>query len=298
MKCLGSLGGQNQIHHNKKIMKKYSFVVLTYNSRKTIEKCVQSIIDVKGDVEKEVIIVDNASSDDTVSYVKQRFGDQVILIENKDNKGFSGGVNDGLRRSGGDFCVLLNPDADVVTLDFAKVEKHFEDKKLGLLAPKVIYPDGRTQPSFGFYPTQLNLFLYFFKIAQHLPGGFLVYNNFWNKKYYTTKNEVDWASGAFMIIPKKVLEEIDYFDERYFLYVEDVDLCRRIKERGYSIVVDPEIEISHILQASVQQDPARNFDHQSQSFTYYFHKFHKTDISGFMNTIYSLKKKRVKKKQK
>lgn len=277
-------------------MKKYSFVVLSYNSRKTIEKCIQSIIDVEGNVEKEIILVDNASKDGTIEYAKGLFGDKVVYLQNTENKGFSGGVNDGLRKATGDYCVLLNPDADVVTLDFNMVEGHFEDEKLGLLAPKVIYPDGRSQPSFGSFPTRFNLFLYFFKIAQFLPNGFLIYDNMWNGKYYSTEQEVDWASGAFMIMPKKVLEEIDYFDEKYFLYVEDVDLCRRIREKGYKIVVDPKITISHILQASVKQDPARNFDYQSESFIYYFKKYHKQDVSGFMNWIYSMKKKRVEKK--
>lgn len=272
-------------------MKKYSFIVLSYNSRKTIEKCIQSILDSADMLNSEVIVVDNASKDDTVLFVKKRFGDKIQLIENTENKGFSRGVNDGLRKVEGKYCILLNPDADVVTLDYDAINAHFSNEKLGLLAPKVIYPDKRIQPSFGFFPTRLNLVLYFFKIAQFLPNGFLVHDNFWNTKYYTNVHEVDWASGAFMVIPKKILEEVDYFDEKYFLYVEDVDLCRRIKDAGYVVRVDPNITISHILQASVRQDPAKNFDFQAKGFTYYFSKFHNVNISGFMNAIYSIKKK-------
>lgn len=279
-------------------MKKYSFVVLTYNSRKTIESCIQSILDAKGEVEKEVIVVDNASTDDTVEFVQKRFGDKITLIVNKQNKGFSGGVNDGFKAATGNYCVLLNPDADVITLDFEKSESHFENEKVAVVAPKIFWPNGKLQPSFGSFPTIWKLFLYFFKFQWFLPGGFLVFENRWNMKLYETPHEIDWASGCFMIIRRDVLKEVDYFDENYFLYVEDVDFCKRVRDEGYTVILDPTIEISHILQASVRQDPIRNFDHQAKGFIYYFKTHHNSDVSWFINFVYSIYKLKTKLKGK
>lgn len=277
-------------------MKTYSFVILTYNSEKTIKDCVQSVIDKTRDIEREIILVDNDSKDNTVKLLRSEFEDTITIIENKKNTGFSGGMNVGLKKATGDLLIMLNPDAHIKEIDFTAVEKRFEKEGIGVVAPKIVWPDGTLQPSFGFYPTRLRLLLHFSKLQRLLPNGFLVYNNKWNKHFYKALSQVDWASGCSLIIPKTILEEIDYFDENFFLYVEDVDLCKRIKDKGYSIVVDPSIVISHILQASVKEDLGKNLEFQKESFEYFFKKHYNKNVKGLMTFIYALIKKKLPKK--
>ncbi|MBU1118675.1 glycosyltransferase family 2 protein [Patescibacteria group bacterium] len=277
-------------------MKKYSFVILTYNSEKTIKDCIQSVIDKTTGIEREIIVVDNDSKDGTVDFLKKEFAGLITLIENKKNTGFSGGMNVGLKKATGDYLIMLNPDAHIEKIDFDTIEKQFKKEGIGVIAPKIVWPDGTLQPSFGFYPTRLRLLLHFSKLQRVLPNGFLVYNNKWNKHFYKTLSDVDWASGCSLVIPKTVLEKIDYFDENFFLYVEDVDLCKRIKDEGYSIIVDPSIVISHILQASVKEDLGKNLDFQKESFEYFFKKHYNKNIKGLMTAIYALIKRKLPKK--
>ncbi|MBU1166963.1 glycosyltransferase family 2 protein, partial [Patescibacteria group bacterium] len=282
-------------------MKKYSFVVLTYNSQGTIDGCLNSIIEktAKQNIETEIIVVDNASKDDSADYVEKNFSDKgVKVIRNTKNSGFSGGVNIGLQAATGDYCVLLNPDASIETIDFSKVQETFDNNKVGILSGKIIWPGGRTQPSFGFFPTRAKLLSYYFKLANIWPGGFLVHDNFWNHKYYQQLSTVGWVSGCFMIIPKQVLAEVKYFDEEYFLYIEDTDLCYRISQKGYKIMVDPQIVISHLLQYSVKKDPLKNFHFEIESMIRFFRVHYNQNVTGFMNRVYKLKKWRLDQKNK
>lgn len=272
---------------------RYSFVILTYNSTKTIEAAIDSIFLHAPRGLFEVIVVDNASKDGSAEFVRNKYGDKVVVVANAKNKGFSGGINDGIAVSRGEFIVLLNPDATFSRVDFDQLKSHFEDSDVGIVAPRIEWPNGDIQPSFGFFPHRISLLLYFFKIARFLPKGFLVYNNIWNKKYYRDVSKVDWVSGCSLMIRRSFLDDLGRFDDAYFLYVEDVDLSRRVANAGKDVVIDPQWVVSHVLQASVKEDLAKNMEFQSDGFVRYFNIHENKNVQRLMNMIYFLKKKKL-----
>lgn len=278
--------------------KKFSFVILAYNSKKTIDDCLNSIFDKTKDLEAEVIVVDNNSPDQSGKYVMEKYGNKVIVIENPKNEGFARGMNLGLERATGNYLVMLNPDATLQKIDFSVIDERFRSERIGLMSGKIVFPDGKTQPSFGMLPTKWRLILYYTKLYKYLPGGVLMADNFWNKRRYLETSKVGWIAGSFMITTKKILEEINYFDPKYFLYWEDADLCKRIKDKGYELLIDPKIVVSHISQHSAREKPIEIFRHEINSLIYFFKKHYNKDETKFFEYIYRLKKKRLEKKGK
>lgn len=266
-----------------------------YNSKKTIESAIDSVFKHAPRGLFEVVVVDNASKDGSAEFVRAKYGDKIVVVRNRENKGFSGGINSGILASRGEYIVLLNPDARFERVDFDRLQKYFEKKntEIGIVAPQVVWPNGNIQPSFGFFPSRFSLFLYYFKISRLLPKGFLVYNNIWNKRFYRKVNSVDWVSGCSFIMKRSFLDKLSLFDEGYFLYVEDVDLCRRVKKAGKEVVVDPQWKVSHILQASVKEDLTKNMEYQARGFLRYFNIHDGKNAQKLIQLVSFLKKKKV-----
>lgn len=219
-------------------MKKLTISIVNYNSGEYLLKCLESIGKVKNDIDFDVFIIDNASSDDSFKNVKFKYP-QYNFIENSKNLGFGKAQNIVLKKSKTPYLLTLNPDTQILpdTLSFM-INFMEENNDVGASGCKVEMLDGSLdKASHRGFPT-LKASFYYFLLK--------------NDKYYhlTYKNmneihEVDSVSGAFMLLRKSVLDKIGYFDEDYFLYAEDIDLCLRIKKDGFKVMYVPKVKVTH-----------------------------------------------------
>ncbi len=236
--------------------KDITIVIVNYNVQYFLEQCLNSIFHVSDfDGELEVIVVDNDSSDDSISMVEAQFP-QVILIENKENVGFSIANNQGLRIAKGSYLLLLNPDTliseDTLRACYSKME---EDKKIGALGVRMVDGSGNFLPeSKRGFPSPMASFYRFSGIYKFFPKSEYI-----NSYYQGHIDEYNVASteilcGAFMFIRKKVLSDIGLLDEDFFMYGEDIDLSYRIRKAGHQILYFPLTSIVHFKGESTKKD--------------------------------------------
>ncbi len=230
-----------------------SIIIVTYNSEKFIEKCIKSIKGKTKDIEYEIIIVDNNSSDRTVKIIYEKFP-EIRLIRNKKNRGFASANNTAIKRANGEFIFFLNPDT-ILENNAVKILHDFllKEKNAGVVGAKLVYFDNSLQLSCRTFPNFINVFF-----GRKSVFRILFPNNPITKKYMLTNldykeiQEIDWLMGAAMMVRKDLLEEVGLFDEDYFLFVEDTDLCYRIKKKGYRNFYNPFAIVKHYHGGSVE----------------------------------------------
>lgn len=216
-----------------------SIVILSYNTSGLLSKCLKSVFaHIKSDF--EVIVVDNASKDESVKMIKNHFK-KVRLIENPKNSGFAGGCNLGAASAKGDHILFLNSDAEVENDPIPKLLKTFnENVNVGIVGGILENYNGTLQRSFGDFYTIPNIITLLF-VGE---SGEL-------KKYVDDKEkEADWVSGGFMMADAKHFMSVGGFNESYFMYIEDMDFCYRIKKKGLKVYVNPHARIKHLGQGS------------------------------------------------
>ena len=220
-----------------------SIVVLTYNKRDLTTDCIISIQKNIPKTEREIIVVDNLSVDDSVEYIKKHFP-EVKLIENTRNAGFAGGCNLGAKHAKGEHILFLNNDAVIADNPLPEMISTFaSDEKVGIVGGLLTNLNGTLQRSYGkFYTVPNVMYLLFAGESGEL-------------KRLQTKiaRETDWVSGGFMMVRRDIFEKVKGFNESYFMYIEDMDLCYRIKKLGYRIVFTPLVKVKHIGQASTNK---------------------------------------------
>lgn len=220
-----------------------SIVILSFNTSDLLKSCLDSLFKYTSGVDFEVIVVDNNSQDGSVSMVKKNFK-SVRLIESQKNLGFAAGVNRGVKIAKGEYILLLNSDTiltnNCIPLMYSYIQRN---KKLGVLGGVLVSEKGIYEKSFGDFPSFVSIFSLLFlskgNRAKHFP---------------VESRHVDWVNGAVMFIDKIGFEKVDGFDENYFMYVEDIDLCFRFKKIGYTIEVFPEAKVVHIGQGSSNKE--------------------------------------------
>ncbi len=234
-----------------------SVVVVSWNVCDLLRRCLHSLSEAADDVRVETVVVDNASTDGSAGMVRAEFPG-VRLIALDENLGYAGGNNCGIAACSGRNVLALNPDTIVKpgALE-AIVRKLDADGRVGAVAPKNLREDGRVRPSARRFPTYAAM-LYrhlFFRGMQPLRG---VYYNYRMRDFaWDRELPVDQPAGAALAVRRSVLEEVGGWDEGFFMYFEEVDLCRRIKSRGYEIRFVPEAEIIHLGGRSTRQMGAR-----------------------------------------
>jgi GT2 family glycosyltransferase len=225
---------------------KLSVIIVNYNVKYFIEQAIVSVQNALSNINGEIIVVDNHSTDGSVEMIRKKFP-RVILIANTENKGFSAANNQGIRIARGEYILLLNPDT-VVQEDTFEKTLHFMDThpEAGALGVKMLDGKGNFLPeSKRGLPTPIVAFYKTFGLSSLFPKsrifnryhlGFLDENEI---------HEVDVLAGAFMLIRKSVLDKIGLLDEDYFMYGEDIDLSYRIIKAGYKNYYFPEARIIH-----------------------------------------------------
>jgi N-acetylglucosaminyl-diphospho-decaprenol L-rhamnosyltransferase len=223
-----------------------SVLVVTYNSRRLIGALLDHMRPHLEALDAEVVVVDNASHDGTADLVASDYP-WATLVRSRSNLGFAAGNNLGARHARGRMLLLLNPDAlpepGAIARGMDLMRAHPE---VGLGGGRLLDPDGSTQPSARMFPTLFQEFAVLSGLAAKFPQSRL-----WGHLDRTWADpgkaaRIDWVPGAFAFITAELFTALGGFDERFFLYYEEVDLCRRIQQRGLVIQYWPELRVQHI----------------------------------------------------
>lgn len=224
-----------------------SITICSWNTREDLRVCLESLERSRAEAAIEVVVVDNASGDGSADMVQTNFP-WVRLFRMEHNLGFGAGHNYAFERSGGEFLFALNSDTVVhagairTLLDYMG-----QNGDVGICGPKLLNPDGTLQFSCRRFPTpQAMLF-------RNTPLGKLFPKNKYTREYlmldwpHDEPRDVDWLSGAALCIRRECYKKIGGFDDRFFMYLEDVDLCYRAHEAGFRVVYVPSAVITHAI---------------------------------------------------
>ncbi len=249
-----------------------SVVIVTFNSRAVIGRCLDALQRYQGEASREVIVVDNASADGTADTVARDYP-WVRLVRRASNGGLSAAINDGVVASTGIHILQLNPDThfdrDVTT----PLSRYLTDHPdVGILAPKLLNDDGSLQLSCRAFPGYATaLFNRYSVLTRLLPG------NRYSRDYlmadfdHSAERDVDWVSGAALMFSRAVHDRLGGWDADFFMFNEDVDFCRRAQDAGYRVVYEPAITVYHSIGAS-QSTSSRLVVERHRSMWRYYRK--------------------------
>lgn len=260
-----------------------SVIILSYNTKQLLRECLESVVQsAKHIAQSEIIVVDNASKDGSVEMIKKyvkKYSHKFVsgtdrlprseaenvpliredscaiairLIENRTNLGFAKGNNQGIKVAQGRYILFLNSDTEVFQDTFHKMVEYMDkNPEVGVATCKVVLANGNLDPAChrGF-PTPWNAFTYFTGLERLFPHSKLVsgYHLGWLDK--NTIHEIDTPTGAFFLIRREVVKQTKGFDERYFMYAEDIDWSYRIKKLGWKVMFVPITKIIHFKKRS------------------------------------------------
>lgn len=263
-----------------------SVIIVNYNVKAFLEQCLMAIERAKHDLNIEIFVVDNASVDGSQAMVKKRFP-YVHLIENKKNIGFSKANNQALKLINGKYILILNPDT-LIQEDTLIILKNFLDThpNAGAVGCKLINPDGSFQiASRRGLPTPWVAFTRIFGLSKIFPKSRLFGK--YNMTYLgsNVKSEVDVLPGSLMFMRKDILDKIGYFNEDYFMYGEDIDLCYRIKKEGWKIFYIPTTKAIHYKGESTKKGEISFVSNFYSAMLIFTNKHFKSHYSIFLRTI-------------
>lgn len=244
---------------------KLSIVIVNYNSGNYLLQTVESIHENIREIEYEIIVIDNNSNDDSIKKLLKCFPD-TILIQKDFNSGFAIANNEAVKKSSGEYILILNNDTFIEKYSVEALLKVMkENPSYGIVAPLLLYGDGTPQRSYGKDLTLFSEFIlkYFADIIHRLRLKI--------KKNRFEKN-VDWISGACLLIKKDLFESIGGFDENYFIYIEDADLGKKVREAGFKNHITSTSTIVHFKGKSTSPNFGRILPEIKKSQLYYYKK--------------------------
>lgn len=261
---------------------KLTISIVNYNTGDYLVKCLQSIQSIENEAEIATYVVDNASSDDSIKKAQKLFP-KVNFILNKVNLGFGKAHNQVLKKLNTEYALILNPDTLLGRAVISTMLKFMdENSDVGAATCKIVLPDGSIDlTAHRGFPTPLASLLYFLGIdwLYHL-----------SLKNLNNIHEVDAISGSFFLTRKSILDNVGFFDEDFFMYAEDIDLCFRIKESGYKIMYVPDVKILHFKGVS------SGLKKHSQEITTASSETKKRSLDAFYETMKSFYQKHYQKK--
>ena len=250
-----------------------SIIIVSWNVRDLLRACLYSIDAGRGQLDLEVIVVDGASADGSPEMVRTEFP-WVTLIACAENVGFPRGNNIGLAAANGRYLLLLNPDTEILADALPLMVNYLEQRPdVGGLGAQQLNPDGSVLSSRRRFPTLATALFESTWLESVAPKRIL-------RHYYALDlpddetADVDWVNGACLMTRKEVVQQVGGLDEAYFMYSEEMDWCRRIKQAGWRIVYLPSAQIVHYVgQSSEQAVTARHINFQRAKLRY-FRKYH------------------------
>lgn len=280
-----------------------SIVIVNWNVRDLLRRCLASIagsdtLFVEGaqppaqnaaGAERhwlaEVIVVDNASTDDSVSMLAEALP-WVQVIANRQNLGFTKANNQGLAASRGRYVLFLNPDTEVTPQALGQMLAYAEaHPEVGVLGPQLRYGDGAVQSSRRRFPTLATFFLESTVLQKRWPRNQSLDRYFVLDKPDDAISQVDWVVGACMLVRRAVLDAIGGFDEGFFMYSEELDLCHRAVDAGWQVVYYPRAVVTHHEGKSSEQVVAARHIRFHTSRVRYVRKYHGAAAAATVRTF-------------
>ncbi len=250
-----------------------SIITVSWNVSKLLHDCLSSVEAVRDALHLEMVVVDSASSDDTPDMVERDFP-WVNLIRCTENAGFPKGNNIGIEASTGEYVILLNPDTVVIEDALSQLCDYLDEHQdVGVVGPKLLNPDGTIQSSRRRFPTFLTGVFESTWLQESAPKQILDH-------YYALDLPddetavVDWVMGAALLTRRSIIDRVGGLDEAYFMYSEELDWCRRIKEAGWEVVYLPSAQIIHHLGKSSEQAVTHRHINFNKAKLRYFRKYH------------------------
>ena len=258
-----------------------SIIIVSWNVRDLLRTCLQSLQRVQSEMAFEVIVVDGGSADSSPDMVATEFP-WVRLIVSQENLGFPRGNNVGLAQARGEYILLLNPDTEMFPQALSRMLAYLsEHDDVGLVGPQLLNPDKTIQSSRRRFPTLVTGLLESTWLEKFAPQAVL-------QRYYALDlpldqiHDVDWVTGACMLTRRSVVVQVGEMDEAYFMYSEELDWCRRIKDAGWRVVYLPEAKVlHHVGKSSEQAVTARHINFQRAKLRY-FRKYHGRTAAAFL----------------
>lgn len=230
-----------------------SVTICSWNTIEDLRKCLQSLRDVSQEANFEVIVIENASSDGSGAMAEIEFP-EFRLLQQAENLGFTGGHNLGFREARAKHVMLLNSDTIVHSGALRTLLEYLRSHpEAGIVGPKLLNPDGSLQFSCRRFPNPVAALFRNTFIGRWFP------NNRFTREYlmqdwkHDVPREVDWLSGAALIVTRPVIEQVGVLDPKYFMYCEDVDLCFRAWQKGFKVVYVPIAVITHAIGRSTDK---------------------------------------------
>jgi GT2 family glycosyltransferase len=257
-----------------------SIIIVSFNTRDVLLDCLTSVYAQTEGISYEVIVVDNASSDDTPDSVAEKFPD-VRLIRNDVNKGFSSANNQGICESAGKRIALLNPDTRLIENSFQKICGYLQEhSEYSILGPGIIDESSRQSPTRLWEDTPNDA-------AWKILG---LYNPNDELLRMSDTKEALVISGCCFVIDRELFEEIGLLDENYFLYNEEDDFCRRAREQGKRICFFPETSIQHLIGKSTHQPEHREkvILEAYKSNLYFYSKYYSCGWNFILRSLYKV----------
>ncbi|HKP51784.1 MAG TPA: glycosyltransferase [Chloroflexia bacterium] len=266
-----------------------SIIIVNWNVAGLLEACLRSLPAALGhwSGRAEVLVVDNASTDGSVEMVRHEFpGVRLIALDR--NLGFSGGNNTGIRASCGKYLFLLNPDTIAHPGSISTLADYIEaHSEVGIVAPRLLNPDGTLQPSRRRFPTLATALIESTPLQRWLPDAPTLGRFYMLDKPDGETQEVDWVSGAALMCRREALMQAGLLDPGYFMFSEEVDLCRRVSNAGWRVVYLPEAVITHYGGQSTGQDvPSRHIRFNTSKARYF--RLHEGRMAGTVVRLYLL----------
>jgi hypothetical protein len=260
-----------------------SVAIVSHNAREELSQCLLSIFATTRSAAIEVIVADNASTDGTPAMLAERFP-EVRVIAFGENLGFARASNHCWRKARSPLVLFLNGDTRLTEMALDRLVEILETRPdVGALGPRLRYSDGVLQMSFGSMPRLGSEFVQKCWNAGYARGrgplAALV------ERRYAEERAVDWVSGACLLTRRDLLETLSGFDESFFLYSEDVDLCARIRAAGRRVLFTPEVEVVHLLGRSAEKNRERALFESHRSRLHFYRK-HNGAVSVALLRLY------------
>lgn len=250
-----------------------ALVVVTHNSHEALKALLAILSGPDASVFSEIVFVDNASSDSTPSTIAKALP-AAVLVSNSINRGFAAAVNQGVRECATPHVLLANPD---VTFNRADVERLADflnsHPNAAAVSPRLVFPDGREQRAVRRFPTHANIWL-----SRQSPLRFLEHLVPHSARYTmrdpAAASRVEAVAATFLLVRRDAFDAVGGMDEGYFLYVEDTDLCKRWRDRGLEVWINPSVKVSHDWHGGSGTDKTLR-DHHRNGIRRYFQIHHR-----------------------
>jgi GT2 family glycosyltransferase len=256
-----------------------SIIIVNYNAAPFLKRAIDSIQHHLKNVQYEICVVDNASTDES-SNVCESFS-KIVFIRNEENVGFAAAVNQGLKNTSGSFVLWLNPDSELLDDGLESIILYMADHpEIGILGPRILNTDGTVQLSCRAFPSyQAGLFNRYSLLTKWFPQNRLSQNYLKSDWDHNVITDVDWVSGACLLHRRELIERTGFLDEKFFMYCEDVDFCFRAKQQGFHVQYHPGAAVLHHIGGSSKQLPNKTILERHKSIWHYYTKHFKRNFA-------------------